>query len=180
MTAATGLPTESSADSPAAARSTTPASATDQWLTTRDAAERLGVSVSRVAQLAKSGKLPAEREGRVWFIRLSDVEARKVALEAAPSWHRVQLFRITDHENGNVRTADYLGQGKLRYAATRAQVAAVVAMKPGTVLEFETDFWGPARWTVECLKTPGKGKVFGPPRLRPGMRILLMPGEDWR
>ena len=37
-------------------------------LTTRDAAERLGVTVRRVQALIKAGRLPATRIGRDWLI----------------------------------------------------------------------------------------------------------------
>jgi excisionase family DNA binding protein len=49
-------------------------------LTTKEAAERLGVSQVRVNQLIKQGRLPAEKMGRDYFIKESDlklVEDRK-------------------------------------------------------------------------------------------------------
>lgn len=50
-------------------------------LTTKEAAERLGISIRRVQELIKSGRLPADRFGRAFVIRESDlylVEERKV------------------------------------------------------------------------------------------------------
>jgi excisionase family DNA binding protein len=49
-------------------------------LTTKDAADRLGVTVQRIHQLIKQGRLPAEKMGRDYFIKESDlklVEERK-------------------------------------------------------------------------------------------------------
>jgi excisionase family DNA binding protein len=50
-------------------------------LTAAQAAERLGVSVRRVQQLVKEGRLPAEQFGGAWMIKEEDlklVENRKV------------------------------------------------------------------------------------------------------
>jgi excisionase family DNA binding protein len=49
-------------------------------LTTKDAAERLGVTVTRVQQLIAEGRLPAQKMGRDYFIKEDDlklVEDRK-------------------------------------------------------------------------------------------------------
>ena len=43
-------------------------------LTTRDAAERLGVTQTRVQQLILDGRLPDEKMGRDYFIRESDLK----------------------------------------------------------------------------------------------------------
>jgi excisionase family DNA binding protein len=40
-----------------------------ELLTTRDAAEKLGVSVLRVQQLIWDGRLPAQKMGRDYFIK---------------------------------------------------------------------------------------------------------------
>lgn len=49
-------------------------------LTTKESAERLGVTVARVHQLINEGRLPAEKMGRDYFIKEDDlklVEDRK-------------------------------------------------------------------------------------------------------
>ena len=49
-------------------------------LTTKEAAERLGVTVTRVQQMITAGRLPAEKMGRDYFIKVDDlatVEDRK-------------------------------------------------------------------------------------------------------
>jgi len=46
-------------------------------LTTRAAAERLGVTVSRVRQLVLEGRLPAEKFGRDLVIKESDLKRVK-------------------------------------------------------------------------------------------------------
>jgi excisionase family DNA binding protein len=49
-------------------------------LTTKEAAEHLGISIRRVQELVKSGRLPADKFGRALVIRESDlqlVEERK-------------------------------------------------------------------------------------------------------
>lgn len=45
----------------------------DTFLTTQQAAERLGVSDSRIRQLILDGKLAAVKAGRDWLIKVSDV-----------------------------------------------------------------------------------------------------------
>jgi excisionase family DNA binding protein len=50
-------------------------------LTTRQVAERLGVSIGRIHQLINEGRLPAEKLGRDYVIQEEDltlVESRKV------------------------------------------------------------------------------------------------------
>ena len=42
-------------------------------LTTMDAARALGISRGRVLQLIAAGRLPAQRLGRDWVIRASDL-----------------------------------------------------------------------------------------------------------
>jgi excisionase family DNA binding protein len=42
-------------------------------LTTKEAAERLGVSRPRVNQLISEGRLPAEKNGRDYFIKPADL-----------------------------------------------------------------------------------------------------------
>ena len=51
-----------------------------ETLTTKEAAERLGVTVPRVHALIRAGRLPAEKRGRDMFIKEADlklVEDRK-------------------------------------------------------------------------------------------------------
>jgi excisionase family DNA binding protein len=43
-------------------------------LTTKEAAERLGVTVTRIQQLIGEGKLPAEKMGRDYFIKEDDLK----------------------------------------------------------------------------------------------------------
>jgi excisionase family DNA binding protein len=43
-------------------------------LTTKQAAERLGVTVTRVQQLIAAGRLPAEKMGRDYFIKEDDLQ----------------------------------------------------------------------------------------------------------
>ena len=43
-------------------------------LTTKEVAERLGVSVTRVQQLILAGRLPAEKKGRDYFIKDDDLK----------------------------------------------------------------------------------------------------------
>lgn len=42
-------------------------------LSTREVAERLGISPNRVRQLISSGQLPAERVGKVYVVREGDL-----------------------------------------------------------------------------------------------------------
>ena len=43
-------------------------------LTTKEVAERLGVTVQRVHALLRTGRLPAEKMGRDYFIREDDLK----------------------------------------------------------------------------------------------------------
>jgi excisionase family DNA binding protein len=43
-------------------------------LTTKEVAERLGISVKRVQQLIAAGRLPAEKMGRDYFIKEDDLK----------------------------------------------------------------------------------------------------------
>lgn len=43
-------------------------------LTTKEVAERLGVTVKRVQQLIAAGRLPAEKMGRDYFIKEADLK----------------------------------------------------------------------------------------------------------
>lgn len=45
-----------------------------ETLTTKEAAERLGVTVPRVHALIRTGRLPAEKRGRDVFINESDLK----------------------------------------------------------------------------------------------------------
>jgi excisionase family DNA binding protein len=47
---------------------------TVKLLTTKESAERLGVTVQRVHALIKAKRLPAEKMGRDYFIRESDLK----------------------------------------------------------------------------------------------------------
>lgn len=44
-------------------------------LTVREAAERLGVDVSRIRVLIGAGRLPADKFGRDWLIKEKDLSA---------------------------------------------------------------------------------------------------------
>jgi len=47
----------------------------DTLLTVPQAAARLGVNRTRVWRLVRDGRLPAEKRGRDWLIRESDLDA---------------------------------------------------------------------------------------------------------
>ena len=58
-----------------------------KWLTTKEAAEKLGVSIRRVQAMVTQGRLPAEKFGRDYKIKesaLSIVEKRKTGRPANP------------------------------------------------------------------------------------------------
>lgn len=46
----------------------------ENWLTTKEVAEKVGLTYVRINQLIKSGILPAEKRGRDYFIREADIE----------------------------------------------------------------------------------------------------------
>jgi len=49
----------------------------EKWLTTKEAAEKVGLTYVRINQLIKSGELPAEKRGRDYFVREADVDRLK-------------------------------------------------------------------------------------------------------
>ena len=57
----------------------------DQFLTTSEAAKKLGVSPGRVRQLVVDGRLPVVRIGRDNLIRLADLELVKDRKTGRPS-----------------------------------------------------------------------------------------------
>lgn len=46
-------------------------------LTTKEVAKRLGISVQRVQELIKKGRLPAEKPARDYFVKESDLRLVK-------------------------------------------------------------------------------------------------------
>lgn len=72
----------------------------NEWLTTQDAADRLGVSLVYVQKLIKADKLPAEKFGaRAYRLRATDVDALRRERDAA----------LTGKEDGRRRVG--IGQG---------------------------------------------------------------------
>ena len=65
-------------------------------ITTKEAAEKLGVNVQRVRQLIKAGRLPAQKVGRDWVIRPRDLE------------------KVAHRKPGRPRKADTAKSGKKR------------------------------------------------------------------
>lgn len=53
-------------------------------LTSIEAAEQLGISRRQVRTLIERGQLPAEKQGRDWFIKLSDLRLVKVRPKGRP------------------------------------------------------------------------------------------------
>ena len=45
-----------------------------EFLTTKEAAEKLGISIRRLQELTKNGRLPFEKFGRALMIKESDLE----------------------------------------------------------------------------------------------------------
>jgi excisionase family DNA binding protein len=48
----------------------------DEFMSTIEAAERLGITYERVTQLVKAGKLNAKKFGRDWMVSRQSVEER--------------------------------------------------------------------------------------------------------
>lgn len=62
-------------------------------LTTKEAAEQLGVSVRRVNDLVTSGRLPAARFGRAYMIKESDLKLVDNRQPGRPRKIKKQHFR---------------------------------------------------------------------------------------
>lgn len=58
-----------------------------QYLTTTQAAERLGITSRRVVALINAGRLPAARLGRDWMIRERDLDAVRDRKPGRPATH---------------------------------------------------------------------------------------------
>lgn len=54
-------------------------------LTSKEAAERMGISTRRVVALIHSGRLPAQRLGRDWVIKESDLALVQVRNPGRPT-----------------------------------------------------------------------------------------------
>jgi excisionase family DNA binding protein len=53
-------------------------------ITSKEASEELGITVRRVLALIKAGKLPAQKLGRDWVIRRSDLDFVRVRKPGRP------------------------------------------------------------------------------------------------
>ena len=53
-------------------------------ITTKEAAKELGVTMRRVQALIKAGKLPAQKMGRDWIIRMADLDKVRVRKPGRP------------------------------------------------------------------------------------------------
>ena len=58
------------------------------FLTTKETAEALKISPTRVRQMLQDNVLKGEKIGRDWMIDPSSVEARKKKMDKKPSWAR--------------------------------------------------------------------------------------------
>jgi len=64
-----------------------------EYLTTREAAARLGLSIRHVQTLLRRGRLPAERLGTDWAIKPEAVEA----FQRRPPGRPKKIVSTTDH-----------------------------------------------------------------------------------
>jgi excisionase family DNA binding protein len=71
-------------------------------MTTREAAEKLGVSVGRIRQLVLSGDLPSEKFGRDLMIKSSDLE--RVTVYGKAGRPRKQDEGVTAAGKGTAKT----------------------------------------------------------------------------
>ena len=56
----------------------------EDLITSKEASEELGVSVRRVLALIKAGRLPAQKLGRDWIIKLDDLDKVRVRKPGRP------------------------------------------------------------------------------------------------
>jgi excisionase family DNA binding protein len=69
-------------------------------VTTKEAAERLGVTVTRVQQLIHAGRLPAEKKGRDYFIKEEDLKLVEDRKPGRP--RKAPSAEITKHAAGKI------------------------------------------------------------------------------
>lgn len=72
-------------------------------LTTKEVAERLGISVTRVQQLILAGRLPAEKKGRDYFIRDEDL---KLVADRKPGRPRKEQAGKAAKRGGSKKTVN--------------------------------------------------------------------------
>jgi excisionase family DNA binding protein len=69
-------------------------------LTTKEAAEKLGVGYVRVNQLIKEGRLPAEKMGRDYFIKESNLKLVEDRKPGRPSKQLSEQKKSTNKSKG--------------------------------------------------------------------------------
>jgi excisionase family DNA binding protein len=69
-------------------------------LTSNEAAEQLAISPQQLRLLIRQGKLPAEKQGRDWFIKISDLRLVKVRPKGRPKGAKDSKPRKTASESG--------------------------------------------------------------------------------
>lgn len=66
------------------------------YVTTKEAAIALSVTVQHVRRLVRTGKLAGQKRGRDWFVLRDSVERYKARAEMLPLPLQEQLGRTTD------------------------------------------------------------------------------------
>ena len=109
-------------------------------LTTKEAAERLGVTVRRVNELITSGRLPAARFGRAYMIKESDlklVEDRKpgrpLAKVSASIGARNRIINVSE---GHEYLVNPLNPAKLKHRGRRCIVLEVISVSENHPRDF--------------------------------------------
>ncbi len=111
-----------------------------EWISTQQAAEKLGVNDSRIRQMVRAGQLPAQQIGRAYLINESDlalVAERKVGRppkpkdEGEPATSVAEVVTTAEA----LATADDPLPSKVKAApkAKRAKKAAVAAPTDATI-----------------------------------------------
>jgi excisionase family DNA binding protein len=70
-------------------------------LTTKEVAERLGITVPRVHALIKAGRLPVQRFGRAYMIKESDLKLVKDRKPGRPSKLKEEKARKGSRQKGS-------------------------------------------------------------------------------
>jgi excisionase family DNA binding protein len=102
------------------------------WLSVRDAAEQLELSVSYVRSLLEAGSLQGEKLGHVWFIDPEDVRRRSAhehrpgrPLSASNAWRYLLVLSEAAARGADLGPVDLYGLDAVERSRLRAQLADI-------------------------------------------------------
>lgn len=152
----------------------------DEWVTIKDAAARLGLHYMTVYRYVRLGRLPAEREGSEWRVRMSDAEQLVEQSARAPRGRRGSPHPATHRD----RLYGRLVEGDEAGAWAVCEAALASGMEPAAIyLELISPNLSEVgrRWAAGELDVADEHRAtavvhrligrLGPRFNRPGLRV---------